>query len=149
MEVKMESVRGEYIFLLDRSYSMEGDRIESAKKALTLFIKSLPIDTYFNVFSFGDYSKRLFPESVKYELDKINDAITQIKGYDADMGVTQIEDQLKRILSSSIIPSYPKQIFILTDGQVSNTGKVIDLLEKTSNIQECTRLELEMERLKI
>ena len=43
MEVNMESVRGEYIFLLDRSYSMEGDRIESAKKHSFFSSKVCPL----------------------------------------------------------------------------------------------------------
>lgn len=55
------------MFLLDRSGSMGGKRIEKAKEALILFIKSLPQDTYFNVVSFGSGSNKLFnPNSVKY-----------------------------------------------------------------------------------
>jgi hypothetical protein len=66
LEGEIDSARGEYVFLLDRSGSMSGGRIEKAKEALILFIKSLPQDTYFNVISFGSGSQPLFNESRRY-----------------------------------------------------------------------------------
>lgn len=44
---------------------MGGLRIENAKRAMEIFLRSLPEDSYFNVLSFGSSFKYLFPESPK------------------------------------------------------------------------------------
>jgi hypothetical protein len=67
---------------------MSGTRIEKAKEALILFIKSLPQDTYFNILSFGSGSSRLFPNSVKYNDKEVNSAVKEVKRMSADMGGT-------------------------------------------------------------
>lgn len=66
-ETDMAAAKGDYVFFLDRSGSMGGTRIEKAKEALILFMKSLPEDSYFNVISFGSGSERMFPTSQKYD----------------------------------------------------------------------------------
>lgn len=47
----------------------------------------------------------------------------------ANLGGTEIYYPLFNILKSKIIEGYPKQIFLLTDGAVSNTQKVIELVK--------------------
>ena len=42
-----------FVFILDRSGSMQGDNIVVARKALQLFIQSLPIGCKFSIISFG------------------------------------------------------------------------------------------------
>ena len=44
---------------------MDGSRITLAKEALLYFIKSLPSQNYFNIFSFGSKYSSLFGESVE------------------------------------------------------------------------------------
>ncbi len=51
---------GEYIFIVDRSGSMSGDRIKHAKETLLLFLKSLPVGCYFNILGFGSNYEVLF-----------------------------------------------------------------------------------------
>jgi von Willebrand factor A domain-containing protein 5 len=48
----------------------------------------------------------------------------------SNMGWTEIEIPLRKILKSKVIPGYPKQIFLLTDGEVNNTEAVIDIVRK-------------------
>lgn len=48
----------------------------------------------------------------------------------SNMGGTEIETPLRKILKSKVIPGYPKQIFLLTDGEVNNTEAVIDIVRK-------------------
>lgn len=42
-----------YIFIVDRSGSMSGSRMEVTKEALKLFLKSLPPGSAFQIVSFG------------------------------------------------------------------------------------------------
>ena len=58
----------EYIFLVDRSGSMQGACMETAKKALVMLLRALPSrGTWFNIFSFGSQTDSLWPESVLYD----------------------------------------------------------------------------------
>jgi Mg-chelatase subunit ChlD len=45
-----------FIFIVDRSYSMKGERMEITKDALKLFIQSLPVGSQFAILSFGSES---------------------------------------------------------------------------------------------
>jgi von Willebrand factor A domain-containing protein 5 len=42
-----------FIFIVDRSGSMGGARIEQTKEALQIFIQSLPVGCDFSILSFG------------------------------------------------------------------------------------------------
>lgn len=88
---------GEFIFVLDRSGSMSGSRIELAKEAAILFIKSLPMNTTFNIISFGSRYEAMFPEPVAYWDEYMSLAIRQIETFDADMGGTNIYDSLNYV----------------------------------------------------
>ena len=59
----MSEIKGEYIFLIDRSASMEGNRIKKAKEALIFFLKSLPQHSHFNILSFGSTHEFMYPSS--------------------------------------------------------------------------------------
>ena len=44
---------------------IHSSRIEKAKEAITLFLKSLPSESIFNIISYGSDYKNMFPKSVK------------------------------------------------------------------------------------
>lgn len=54
----------DYVFLIDRSGSMSGNRIRFAVEALKLFIYSIPMGSKFNIVSYGSKFKCMFLESV-------------------------------------------------------------------------------------
>ncbi|EAR93851.2 type A von willebrand factor domain protein (macronuclear) [Tetrahymena thermophila SB210] len=128
----LNSSRSEFIFLLDRSGSMSGQPIDRACQALTLFLKSLPTDSYFNVISFGSSFKLLFPQSEKYNSQSLEKAISNISKYKADLGGTEIYKPLKNVFVQNKIQGYNKQVFLLTDGEVDSPEQVISLIRKNN-----------------
>ncbi|XP_059531943.1 von Willebrand factor A domain-containing protein 5A isoform X4 [Myotis daubentonii] len=125
---------GEFVFLMDRSGSMHCPmnnqnpsqlRIEAAKETLIWLLKSLPIGCYFNIYGFGSFFESFFPESVKYTQDTMEQALKRVKSMDADLGGTEILAPLKAIYSRTSIPGHPLQLFVFTDGEVTDTFSVI------------------------
>ena len=123
----------ELVFLVDCSGSMEGEGIQLAQEALQLFLHSLPVDAFFNVYRFGSRFHALFPESRRYDDDTLGQAKQLAGELSANLGGTEIYDPLEVILTSSAISNSPRQIFVLTDGQVSNTTACIQLVRKHQN----------------
>nr|XP_046246279.1 von Willebrand factor A domain-containing protein 5A-like [Scatophagus argus] len=137
---------GEFVFLLDRSGSMDSHinnsqscptRISSARDTLLLLLKSLPMGCFFNIYSFGDSYEHIFPKSVKYSQETMEEALKKVEKMDADLEGTEILEPLKNIYSQPCIPNQPRQLFVFTDGEVGNTKEVISLVKKNSGSHRC------------
>uniref|UniRef100_A0A8H7XQN0 VWFA domain-containing protein n=1 Tax=Psilocybe cubensis TaxID=181762 RepID=A0A8H7XQN0_PSICU len=124
----------EYIFLIDRSGSMAHSRIELAKEALTLFVKSLPstvdgagVRTTFNVFGFGSTCVRLWNTSRVYDEANVRAALDHVKSIDANLGGTEILHALRCVLQACN-SAIPTSIFVLTDGEVYDVEAIFALV---------------------
>eukprot|EP01124_Arcella_intermedia_P027044 TRINITY_DN5211_c0_g1_i2.p1 TRINITY_DN5211_c0_g1~~TRINITY_DN5211_c0_g1_i2.p1 ORF type:complete len:873 (+),score=253.22 TRINITY_DN5211_c0_g1_i2:41-2659(+) len=133
-----EDILSEIIFLVDQSGSMSGTRINQAKNALQLFLRSLPQHSLFNIIGFGSKFSSLFTSSQKLTESTLATATKHVSRMEANMGGTNILDPLKGILSEFKkrkqndpvqYLQYPKQIFCLTDGEVTNTAEVLKFVK--------------------
>ncbi|KAG1952441.1 von Willebrand factor A domain-containing protein 5A-like isoform X1 [Pimephales promelas] len=131
------ATQGEFIFVMDRSGSMGGMPIESAKDTLLLLLKSLPMGCYFNIYGFGSRFESFFPQSVEYSQDTMDQALKRVKEMKADLGGTEILQPLKHIYSQPCNPDHPRQLFIFTDGEVENTKEVLDLVKHHVHSHRC------------
>ena len=119
------------MFLVDCSGSMQGQSMELAKEALQVFLHSLPANSYFNIVIFGSSYQVLFPEgSRRYDDLTLKDAKVSAAGISANLGGTEILQPLEHILKQPLLARHPRQVFVLTDGQVSNSSACIDLVRK-------------------
>uniref|UniRef100_A0A8C5WZ30 von Willebrand factor A domain-containing protein 5A-like n=1 Tax=Laticauda laticaudata TaxID=8630 RepID=A0A8C5WZ30_LATLA len=141
-----QCVPGEFIFLLDRSGSMgtligysfgSQSRIESAKETLIFLLKSLPLGCYFNIYGFGSTYDSFYPQSVKYTQQTMDTSVQRVKELHCDLGGTEIVKPLKVIYSQPCFEGHPRQIFVFTDGEVSNTNEVIAEVRHNSHFHRC------------
>ena len=116
----------EFIFLVDRSGSMSGGFINSARETLILFLKSLPEGCNFNIIGFGSRYEKLFSAvSVPYTQESLDKATRHAREMQANLGGTELLQPLEYIFREKSTSGLPRQIFVLTDGAVSNTDACI------------------------
>ena len=122
----------EMIFLVDRSGSMRGCNMNQVKKALELFLHSLPSNCYFNIWSFGSRYDALFVNgSREYSDSSLRDALEHVRQMSANYGETDIHSPLKYIFDQAKpSPYHMRQVFVLTDGRVSNVPTIISLVKE-------------------
>ncbi|KGL97211.1 von Willebrand factor A domain-containing protein 5B1, partial [Charadrius vociferus] len=133
----LQKAQGEFIFLVDRSRSMSGVNINRVKDALLVILKSLMPACLFNIIGFGSTFKTLFPASRTYCEESLAVACENIKRIRADMGGTNVLSPLKWVIRQPIHRGHPRLLFLLTDGAISNTGKVLELLRNHSCSTRC------------
>ena len=133
---KFESTQAacEFAFVVDRSGSMRGSYINSARETLILFLKSIPPGCYFNIIGFGSRYEHLFPESIPYNQTNLDIAMAHAEKMDANLGGTELLEPLKFVFDQKLLAGLPRQVFVLTDGSVSNTQSCIDLTKRNAHV---------------
>lgn len=115
---------------------MSGSSIKFAKNTLQCVLRSLPIGSLFQIISFGSIFEKMFESSVDYTTEQVNFASQQIDLMSANMGGTEVLQPLMEALDASSMSNdrkLPRQVFLLTDGQVSNTREVVNAVRKSCN----------------
>ncbi|KAL0581376.1 hypothetical protein V5O48_000640 [Marasmius crinis-equi] len=140
----------EYIFVIDRSGSMDGSRIEQAKRTLAMLIRMLPTErTTFNIFSFGHECIGMWDRSVAYTQQTLDFATTQIENMKADFGGTKIQNALEVAIASRR-GSTPTAMFILTDGEVWDDAEMADrIVSSVQSLSTPTNAQLKINVLGI
>ena len=114
-----EDMKGNFIFLIDRSGSMYGNRINMAKQSLIYFLKSLNENgSKFNIISFGSEYYSLFDNNKLVNNENINEALKLVMNFEADMGGTEIKNALDYIYENLLERNLSNRIFVMTDGAV-------------------------------
>ena len=120
----------EFVFVIDCSGSMSGSNIQSATDMLVMCVKSLPNGCYFNVIAFGSHFRQLFHASEKYSKHTVERAVLFANQLQATLGGTDLLPPLQWIFKKASCDSLPRQLFIVTDGGVTNTQQVINLIKR-------------------
>ncbi|MCB2292398.1 VIT and VWA domain-containing protein [Clostridium algoriphilum] len=122
-----------YIFLLDISQSMGGDKLMEGKNALQLCLRNLSIGDTFNIAAFGDKLNYFSKETkVDFNEENLSKASKWIKELVAEKNAV-IFDALKYALLGK---TYKEEniIFLFTDDSVENEKEILDFVEE--NIKE-------------
>ncbi|KAJ6526593.1 von Willebrand factor type A domain-containing protein [Mycena vulgaris] len=117
----------EFIFLIDRSGSMEGQRITAAKRALVVMLRSLPVtESMFQIASFGFHSTMLWNGGGRpYNQATVDEATQHVDGMQADYGGTEIRGALQHCFETRKTDR-PTTIFVVTDGEAWDVDGVLN-----------------------
>ena len=103
------------IFVLDRSGSMSGKKIEQARNALKFVLDNLRDDDLFNIVVYDDRIESYKPELQRYSKESRADAVRFVENIQPG-GSTNIDEALRTALRQIKDDSRPNYVLFLTDG---------------------------------
>lgn len=120
-----EDSEKEYLFLVDVSGSMCGEKIEETKHAVIECLKQLDNGDKFNIIPFEFSFEAMSINSLEYNEENLKKAISYVKSIGAGGG-TEILEPIKFALYDD---DSDKVILLFTDGEVGNEEEIITYVE--------------------
>lgn len=125
------------IFVLDRSGSMSGKKIEQSKKALEFVLTNLNDGDNFNIIDYDDRIEMYKSELQHYTPENYKSAMNYVSGINSGGG-TNINDALLKALGMLTDENRPNYILFLTDGLASSG--ITNEMEIAKNVEMSNKL---------
>ena len=136
-----EDMKGNFIFLVDRSGAMYGNKLNMVKQSLIYFLKSLPVNgSKFNIISYGSNIHTLFKSNQLVNKENVNKALKSAKGFEANMGKISLNHALELIMSL-IEKDLSNRIFVITAGDVLYIEDIEECLKIVDEIYKDSEFE--------
>ncbi len=115
-----EDEQKEYLFIVDISGSMYGEKLDETKRAVIECLKQLDIEDKFNIIPFESEFEAMNITSLEFNDENLQKAIEYINHLKT-MGGTEILNPIK----FALYDNSDKIILLFTDGQVGNEDEII------------------------
>lgn len=133
-----ERAKKTVVFVVDRSGSMEGEKIEQARAALKYVLDNLRDGDLFNIVAYDTVVESFRPELQRYNDQTRKEALGFIQGLYAGGG-TNIDGALGAALSQLKDRGRPNYVIFLTDGQPTvgetNESKIVVSATKRNQVR--------------
>lgn len=123
------------VFVLDRSGSMSGKKIEQSKKALKFVLGNLNEGDRFNIYDYDDRVDGFKSQLEPYTSTSLSSATNYVDNIRSGGG-TNINDALVKALTS-LDDERPNYVIFLTDGLP--TSGVVDEMQIATNVQNANK----------
>ena len=124
-----EDSEKEYLFIIDVSGSMMGEKLDETKRAVIECLKQLDIGDKFNIIPFESEFEAMNIKSIDYNEENMRKAVKYINNLE-QLGGTEILDPIKFALYEK---NKDKIVLLFTDGQVGNEEEIIKFVEDNVN----------------
>ncbi len=115
------------VFLLDRSGSMSGKPIKQARHALENCLANLSPEDLFGIVAFDTEVEQFRERLVAATPESVEEACTYLNGIDA-RGGTELASGVDA--AAHLLTGSKGEIFVITDGQVSETSQILQRARK-------------------
>ena len=133
IEIERNTSGANYIFLLDISESMDGNKLREGKNALQLCLRNLNLGDTFNIAAFGD-KLHYFSKEIKVDFNEENSS-------NASKWIEELKSEKNAVIFDAIkyalLGKSEKEeniIFLFTDDLVENEKEILNFVE--DNIKE-------------
>lgn len=124
-----------YMIIIDSSGSMSGADFKNAVDSAKVFISLLPFGSKFNIFEFNSNYTKFSSDLTTCTIEEKVNATNWLNKLGAGGG-TEVLEVMQDAYNS--LKTTPGSIIFLSDGGVSNTDKVLELVKKNKNISVFT-----------
>lgn len=135
---EMERPKKTVVFVVDRSGSMEGEKIEQARAALKFVLQNLREGDLFNIVAYDTGVESFRPELQRYNNRTRKEALGFIQSIYAGGG-TNIDGALRTALSQLQDRRRPNYVIFMTDGQPTigekNESKIVARAAKQNQVR--------------